>query len=568
MLLSVSRVSKTFGPVSVLDNISFVVNNGDRLGLVGANGAGKSTLLRIITGEILPDSGEILIPDSVVAGYLAQQPPDLPGATVDDLVYEVVGALRQIESRLREIEAMLAEGIDEVDTLLDEYGHLQERFERQGGYELDHQIEIVFAGLGLADLSRERPFVTLSGGEQERVLLATLLLQSPDLLLLDEPTNHLDFAALGWLESYLAGYAGGIVAASHDRAFLNHTATRIVEIDERTHTATEYAGNYAAYERERERQQAAWLAEFEAQQEEIRELRRTIRLTGRKVAHNRAPRDPAKMAYDFKGGRVDIAIARNVHAAEERLRRIEADPVARPPSALRILPSFDVAEARSAEIISVANLTQSWDGDVVLDDVSFVIGSGERIVLVGPNGAGKSTLLNIIAGRLQPTTGDVHVARGIHLGYLDQSADIPGQSGTVLDAYRQGLGLHGQDAIDELIRYGLFTIEDLARPVSVLSAGQRRKLQIARLLAEQPAVLLLDEPTNHLSFDVLTKLEHALAEYPGPILAASHDRWFIERFAGRLWEVRDGRIVVHHDSPADALEHLSKAMPASSMDVS
>ncbi|HBY45546.1 MAG TPA: ABC transporter ATP-binding protein, partial [Chloroflexi bacterium] len=240
----------------------------------------------------------------------------------------------------------------------------------------------------------------------------------------------------------------------------------------------------------------------------------------------------------------------------------------RPPSALRILPSFDVAEARSAEIISVANLTQSWDGDVVLDDVSFVIGSGERIVLVGPNGAGKSTLLNIIAGRLQPTTGDVHVARGIHLGYLDQSADIPGQSGTVLDAYRQGLGLHGQDAIDELIRYGLFTIEDLARPVSVLSAGQRRKLQIARLLAEQPAVLLLDEPTNHLSFDVLTKLEHALAEYPGPILAASHDRWFIERFAGRLWEVRDGRIVVHHGSPADALEHLSKAMPASSMDVS
>ncbi|HCG30433.1 MAG TPA: ABC transporter ATP-binding protein, partial [Chloroflexi bacterium] len=346
------------------------------------------------------------------------------------------------------------------------------------------------------------------------------------------------------------------------------TATRIVEIDERTHTATEYAGNYAAYERERERQQAAWLAEFEAQQEEIRELRRTIRLTGRKVAHNRAPRDPAKMAYDFKGGRVDTAVARNIHAAEERLRRIEADPVSRPPSALRILPSFDVAEARSAEIISVANLTQSWDGDVVLDDVSFVIGSGERIVLVGPNGAGKSTLLNIIAGRLQPTTGDVHVARGIHLGYLDQSADIPGQSGTVLDAYRQGLGLHGQDAIDELIRYGLFTIEDLARPVSVLSAGQRRKLQIARLLAEQPAVLLLDEPTNHLSFDVLTKLEHALAEYPGPILAASHDRWFIERFAGRLWELRDGRIVVHHDSPADALEHLSKAMPASSMDVS
>lgn len=568
MLLSVSRVDKTFGPNPVLENISFVVNDGDRLGLVGANGVGKSTLLRVITGEIAPDGGEVVIPDGVVVGYLAQQPPTLPGATVDDLVYEVVGELRGIEARLREIELALADASDDLDALLHEYGELQERFERRGGYELDHQIGIVFAGLGLAGLPRERPFAALSGGEQERVLLATLLLKSPDLLLLDEPTNHLDFAALSWLEEYLAVYRGGIVAVSHDRAFLNRAATRIVEIDERTRTATEYPGNYADYERAREREMAAWVEEYETQQDEIRELRRVVRLTGRQVAHNRAPRDPAKMAYDFKGGRVDVAIARNVRAAEERLRRIKAEPVAKPPSTLRILPAFDVDEARSAEVICVSGITQAWDGQVVLDDISFVVGSGGRIVLVGPNGAGKSTLLDIIAGRLRPTAGDVRVARGVRLGYLDQDAELSGETGAVLDVYRQGLALHGQEAIDELIRYGLFTIEDIAKPVAVLSAGQRRKLQLARLLAEHPTVLLLDEPTNHLGFDVLTKLEHALADYPGPILSVSHDRWFIERFDGQLWELRDGRVVPHYGTPADALERLTQPASLPSTDVS
>lgn len=567
MLLNVSRVAKAFGPVPVLDNVSFVINDSDHVGVVGANGVGKSTLLRIIAGEVSPDAGEIVVPDGVVFGYLAQQPPTVAGATVDDLIYEVVGALRQIEKRLREIEAALPDA-DDLDAMLDEYGELQERFERRGGYELDHQIDIVFAGLGLADLPRERPFTTLSGGEQERVLLATLLLRSPDLLLLDEPTNHLDFAALAWLEEYLAGYPGGIVAVSHDRSFLNRTATRIIEIDERTRTSTEYPGNYANYERERERQQAAWVAEYEAQQDEIHDLRRTIRLAGRQVAHNRPARDPAKTAYDYKGGRVDTAVARNVRSAEERLRRIEADPIAKPPGALRILPAFDVADVRSAEVVSVSGLSHTWDGRIVLDDVSFVVGAGERIALVGQNGSGKSTLLNILAGRLQPTSGDVRIVRGVRLGYLDQDAVLSAGDDTVLDTYRQGLAIHGQEAIDELIRYGLFTIEDIAKPVAVLSAGQRRKLQLARLLADRPTMLLLDEPTNHLGFDILTKLEHALAEYPGPIVAVSHDRWFIERFDGQLWELRDGRVVRHHGTPADALGRLTRSTTASDADVS
>jgi len=567
MLLSVSHVSMSFGPISVLNDISFVVNDGERVGLVGANGVGKSTLLRIITGEITPDSGDVLIPESVTPGYLAQQPPLLPDATVDDLIYEIVGELRQLETQLRDIESRLANPDEDLDALLVDYGEIQERFERAGGYEIDHQIESVIAGLGLGDLDRQRLFASLSGGEQERVLLATLLLRSPDLLLLDEPTNHLDFAALGWLESYLSTYPGGILAVSHDRAFLNRTANRIVEIDERTRTAKQYVGNYDDFAAQHERERAGWIAQYAAQQEELHELRRAVRVSRRQIAPNRAPRDADKMAYDFKGGRIDAAISRGVRAAEERLRRIEAEAIEKPPSTLRILPEFDVAAVRSAEVIAATDLRQEWDGKVILDDVSFVIGAGDRIVIVGPNGAGKTTLLNIIAGRATPTSGEVRVARDVRLGYLDQAADLSAESGTVLDVYRRGLEMDQQAAIDELIRYGLFTIEDVRKSVSVLSAGQRRKLQLARLLAEHPSVLLLDEPTNHLSFDVLTRLEHALLEYPGPLVCVSHDRWFIERFDGVVWELRHGQLVVRHGSPTDALEQITSSALSAVPDV-
>lgn len=567
MLLSVSHVSMSFGPISVLNDISFVVNDGERVGLVGANGVGKSTLLRIITGEITPDSGDVLIPESVTPGYLAQQPPLLPDATVDDLIYEIVGELRQLETQLRDIESRLANPDEDLDALLVDYGEIQERFERAGGYEIDHQIESVIAGLGLGDLDRQRLFASLSGGEQERILLATLLLRSPDLLLLDEPTNHLDFAALGWLESYLSTYPGGILAVSHDRAFLNRTANRIVEIDERTRTAKQYVGNYDDFAAQHERERADWIAQYAAQQEELHELRRAVRVSRRQIAPNRAPRDADKMAYDFKGGRIDAAISRGVRAAEERLRRIEAEAIEKPPSTLRILPEFDVAAVRSAEVIAATDLRQEWDGKVILDDVSFVIGAGDRIVIVGPNGAGKTTLLNIIAGRATPTSGEVRVARDVRLGYLDQAADLSAESGTVLDVYRRGLEMDQQAAIDELIRYGLFTIEDVRKSVSVLSAGQRRKLQLARLLAEHPSVLLLDEPTNHLSFDVLTRLEHALLEYPGPLVCVSHDRWFIERFDGVVWELRHGQLVVRHGSPTDALEQITSSALSAVPDV-
>ncbi|HUG17170.1 MAG TPA: ABC-F family ATP-binding cassette domain-containing protein [Thermomicrobiales bacterium] len=543
MMLSVLQVSKAWGSTQVLSNVSLLVNDGERAGLVGANGAGKSTLLRIITGEMQADIGSVAIASGAIVGYLPQQPPDAGSASIDDLVYDSIGSLREIETRLRLLEARMAIGGDELAAELAEYGELADQFERRGGYDLDHRINIVFAGLSIDHLPRERRFATLSGGEQARVQLATLLLKSPDLLLLDEPTNHLDFARIAWLETYLAGYRGSVLAISHDRRFLNRTVTKIVEVDEHAHAATEYVGDYDAYALERARQRERWEIEYQEQLEEIADLKRVIRTTGHQVAHNRPQRDPAKTTYDFKGGRVASAVSRNVRNAEERVRRIEEDPIPKPPSVLSINPAFDPDELRSEIVISAQHVSHRFDGKPVLDELSLTLGPRDRVVIVGPNGAGKSTLLDIIAGQLEPESGLVTVAPTARVGYLDQDGRSLRKDRSVLDTYRDGLIGYEDEFISDLFRYGLFALDDLPKHVGELSAGQRRKLQIARLVAEKANVLLLDEPTNHLSFDILEAFEDALVSFPGPIIAVSHDRWFIERFGGRVLTLVEGRLL-------------------------
>ena len=559
MLLSVARVAKTWGALHILNDISLLLNDAERVGLVGANGTGKSTLFRIITGELEADCGQIVISPGTIVGYLPQQPPEPEGATIDDLVYDAVGELRELETRLRTLEARMTEADDDLDAVLTEYGESIERFDRRGGYELDYRIDIVFDGLRISHLPRERRFSGLSGGEKARVLLATLLLRSPDLLLLDEPTNHLDFASIAWLEGYLAAYRGGVLVISHDRHFLNGTVTRIVEIDEHTRTTREYAGNYDAYLLERRHERAQWEVDYAEQQDEIKELKRAIRVTAHNVAHNRAPRDPAKMAYDFKGGRVANAVSRNIRSAEERLRRIEANPVPKPPSEMRIAPDFNLDELRSENVIVAIGITKRFAAAPVLEGISFTLGPRNRIVIVGPNGAGKSTLLDILSGRIAADAGTVTHAAGARLGYLDQDGRGLDPNGTVLATYRDGLIGYEDQFISDLFRHGLFMFDDLNKRVSELSAGQRRKLQLARLMAERANVLLLDEPTNHLAFDILEEFEKALIDYPGPIVAVSHDRWFIQRFGasgGKVWELRDGALIPHAGDPAEVIETL------------
>ncbi len=542
-MLAVRHLSKSYGAITVLEDISFVVNSNDRAGIVGSNGVGKTTLLTILIGRESIDSGSFSFDPLTEVGYLPQTTPEFSGHTMQDLILESVGNLRQLEERMRILEAAMSIAKDDqVGVLMDEYEQAATKFQDRGGYELDYRIDTILDGLRISYLPRDREVQTLSGGEKARVGLATLLLRSPDLLLLDEPTNHLDFASLDWLESYLAHYKGAILLVSHDRQFLNRAVNQIFEIDEHSHHLKKYEGNYDAYMFAKAAERAKWEEDYERQQEEIKALRKRMRETARNVTHNRPPTDNDKSAYNFFGGRVQNTISRGVRAAEEQLRRIEADPIPKPPKLMQVSSYFNIEPLQAEVVIRASNLTKCWDEICILDEVNFTIASNTRILLFGPNGAGKTTLLKILMGFEKPDRGEISILKSARIGYLPQDPQMDLDK-TVIETYRYGqLGYEGE-FVGRLIGYGLFRLEDMQKKVGQLSIGQRRKLEIARLMAEGPNVLLLDEPTNYISLDVLQAFEAAIVTFPGPVIAVSHDRWFIQRFGGKVWELVNGKII-------------------------
>ncbi|GIK75952.1 MAG: glycosyl transferase family 1 [Chloroflexota bacterium] len=540
-LLTLTHLSKAYGDNQVLANVTLTMHRGDKWGLVGANGVGKSTLIKIIVGEVEPDAGAIEIAAGVEIGYLPQVLAATESMTLEAMIARSQERVHAIEQQLRVTEALMAQGGDVAEALA-RYGQLGEEFERLGGYDLAHRTASVLAGLGVGEIAGDRTVASLSGGEKARVGLAALLLQAPDLLLLDEPTNHLDFAALTWLEGFLQSFDGALLVVSHDRTFLNRTVRAIVEIDEHSREAKLYAGNYDFFAHEKILARTRWVEEYDEQQEEIRELRRFIHSKARQVGHNR-PGGGDKLAYNYKGGRVEATIGRNLRAAEERLRRIEANPIPKPPQPLRINPDFDPARLVNKTPIALSQVSVAYDDHRILDAVTVTLGAQDRIVVVGPNGAGKSTLLKVMAGRLAPDEGDVTVAASAAIGYLDQEQESLPADGTLYEAYAAGRIGEWEEIKGELMGYHLFTFPDLLKPVTKLSVGQKRKLQLALLMAARANVLLLDEPTNHISLDVLEEFEAALLDFRGAIIAISHDRRFIERFADQVWEMRDGRLV-------------------------
>jgi macrolide transport system ATP-binding/permease protein len=462
---------------------------------------------------------------------------------VGDLVREAQGRLTAVEQRLEQVIAALGAAGGSSPALLEEYADLETQLDSLGGYTFDHRLETVFAGLGIAHLTRDREVQHLSGGEKARVALAALLLRQADLLLLDEPTNHLDTQALAWLEDFLRGLRRTVVVVSHDRHFLDRAATAIVEIDEHLRDARLYLGSYSAYLQAKASERAQWEAAYAREQAEIKALREAVRGTARRVGHaNRPPPDNDKFAKHFFGENVQRAVARNVRAAQERLRRIEADPIVRPPAPLRLRPDFDPNALAGRVPLLAIGIVKAYDGRVVLDAVDLALDPASRIVITGPNGAGKSTLLRILAGREAPDAGSVTRPPSVVPGFLDQEGEslVPDQ--TVFEAYRVGLVGDPDRLQADLVGHGFFRHDDLGKRVGELSAGQRRKLQLARLVASRANVLLLDEPTNHLDFPTLEGYEAALLDFPGPVLAVSHDRRFIERFAGEVWTLAGGRL--------------------------
>ncbi len=466
-----------------------------------------------------------------------------------DLIMEALGHLRRLEEEMHHLERAMGEaGEEELPALLEAYSHVSTRFQDAGGYDLEYRIESIMDGLRLSYLPRERDVQTLSGGERARLGLAVLLLRSPDLLLLDEPTNHLDFASLEWLEGYLSAYRGGMLIVSHDRQFLNRAVNRILEIDEHSRQLSEYAGNYDAYVLAKEQERRRWEEEYERQQEEIRELRKRIKEAAshaRRNYHN--PRDNNKFAKHYYEQSVQRTQSQTIRAAEVQLQRIEADPIPKPPEILRVNSQFQGEGIQSREVLRLAGVNKGWNGRPVLRDVELTVAPDARLVLVGPNGAGKSTLFRLIMGLEQPDRGEIRIAPGARIGYLPQDPEDLDPRKTVLETYRYGQVGYEGEFVGRLIGYGLFRLEDMHKRVGQLSLGQKRKLEIARLMAQGPNVLLLDEPTNYISLDVLEAFEAAILSFPGPVLAISHDRWFIQRFGGVRWELEEGRLVKYEE---------------------
>ncbi len=542
-LLTVAKVSKSFGDQTVLNDVSLQVGEGDKIGLVGPNGAGKTTLLEIIAGRLAADAGSVALAPACTIGYLTQSLLFDEATSIADYLGAASGDLESIALELRELEASMAHTSGrKLASLLERYDILTDAFDARGGYNAAQNTDEVLTGLGLGALERTRSIASLSGGEKARLGLAATLLQRPDLFILDEPTNHLDFEALKWLEEGLARWAGGVLVVSHDRRFLDNTVRAIVEIDGVSHTATRYAGNYSAFALEKTAQQERMAAAWEAQQEEIKQLRDIVRAKGRQVAHNRGPKDNDKFIPVFKGARVDATVARNVRAAEEKLQRIEADPLPRPPRPLVVNTDFDPSQFGSKLPLGASDLTLKYGERVILDRVSCNVGPRTRAVIVGANGAGKSTLLKLLAGVLAADDGRVSRAPGVILGYLEQEQELLETGRTVYEHFARDLVGDWETLKTELMTTNLFTWPELSRPVEALSVGQKRKVQIARLLAQRANVLLLDEPTNHISLDVLEEFEQALTAFAGPIVAVSHDRRFIERFGEEIWEIKAGHL--------------------------
>ncbi|MFD7665344.1 ribosomal protection-like ABC-F family protein [Streptomyces sp. NPDC059788] len=531
--IALHEVFKSYGDRLLLDGVSLTVRPGDRVGIVGENGAGKSTLLRMIAGLEQPDEGRVVLTADGGTGYLGQV-PDVPGdCTVQQAVDAALSELRDLESRLRALEARLGAGRPED---MEEYGRLLGIFELRGGYEADARVDKALYGLGLAHVERDRPFDSLSGGEQARLGIACLIAASPEVMLLDEPTNHLDADALDWLEGALTAHRGTVLAVSHDRLFLQRVADTIIEVDADRRAVVKYGGGYGAFVVAKAADRRRWEQKYEQWCTETARLEEFAAGAAHHVAQGRAIKDNNKMAYDRAGGRVQASVAGRVRNAQERLRRLRADPVPRPPEPLRFRagPAAGDAEGTLVELCGVRVGTR-------LSVDALTVGAGERLLVHGDNGAGKSTLLRVLAGVQQPDVGTV--ARRGRIGYLAQEIPVSRPGERLLSAFGRGLPGDPEELAELLLSFGLFREGDLEVPVGALSAGQRRRLALARLLARPADLLLLDEPTNHLALGLVEELDAALAAWPGALVVVSHDRLLRRRFDGRRCEIRAGRPV-------------------------
>lgn len=517
--LQVNGLTKRYGAELILSNIKLEVKEKDRIAIVGRNGAGKSTLLKIIAGELSFDEGEIHKPKDITIGYLAQQMDFDSSETIWDEMLKIFHDLLQQEKKIRTLEKKMGDpnvlkNQQEYDDLLHQYDQLQEAFTQAGGYLYESEIKAVLHGLDFPEEVWDKKVHTLSGGQKTRLSLGKLLLSKPDLLLLDEPTNHLDIHTLTWLEAYLMNYPGAVVIVSHDRYFLDKTVQLVYEIS-RT-KSQKYYGNYSDYLIQKAEKLDREQKQYEKQQSEIKKTEDFIQKNIARASTTKRAQSRRKQLEKLE--RIDQPISDNASAKF----------------------SFTIERKTGNDVLKIENLSFRFkeQNDVLFQNLSLHLQRGDRVALVGPNGVGKSTLLKTIVGQLEPLTGEILLGANVKIGYYEQEQTQLHLDKTVLTELWDEYPLMNEKDIRTILGNFLFSGDDVLRPVSELSGGEKARLALAKLMMEKANFLLLDEPTNHLDLDSKEVLESALMDYPGTILFVSHDRYFINKIATQVFEMQ------------------------------
>ncbi len=515
--LSVSGLVKSFDlEKNILDGVTFQIERGERVGLLGKNGAGKTTLFRILTGEITADAGDVVFAPNRRVGLISQIPVYPAGCTVEDVLQSAFAHTQHMAEEMAALSEKMANG-DESEETLRRYGELSARFEGMGGYDTATAVNKVANGLSLDEEMRAQLFDTLSGGEKTRVNLGRLILEDTDILLLDEPTNHLDLHATEWLEDYLAHFHGTVLAISHDRYFLDRTVTRCIEVLDGK--AEFYSGNYSFYAVEKERRYIERMRRYEKEKAEIDRLSETAR---KMHEHNTE------------------LLHRRAFSIERRIERMRTTD--KPVKEKSLTAQFVSRDFFGDEVLSLKGVEKSFGERTLFRNLDLSVTGGERIALIGDNGMGKSTLLKMLVDQEYPDAGRITFGPSVRTAYLPQIVqfDVPERNlvDTMLWSRR---GATTQWARDQLAKFH-FRGEDVFKSVSVLSGGELSRLYLCTIMDEAVNLLILDEPTNHLDIASREWIEEAVEAYDGTLIFVSHDRYFINRFAKRIWELEGGVI--------------------------